>query len=528
MRSPDSPFTLPSTMDDSYASFLARLKPYWTRAAQVRPRDAQRLAPVRALLQACGAQQRCLRVIHVAGTNGKGTLSAMLAELLAHSYAQPPHAEQASPVGLYTSPHLLDWNERIQLNGQPLAQDRLAALGHRVLDEANALQAERAFSFFDLFTVLALLAFAEAGARWVVLETGLGGRSDATNIVPKQLCVLTRIGLDHMNTLGGSLRRIAWEKLGIVPAGVPVVLGVQRPALGRWMAETLRAQGSPLRLAQQHVSVLRQRCPSWPEPWRESAAAALTAWTWWKEMHLDVLGFSPPAQKEPRRNRTAQESMAQESMAQHSIAQQSSARIRIARDEGEAPLRIVRAAVPRCRLERCHPAGLPPLVLDGAHNADALRALSKQLHIWAIHDYTLVLGMRANKLVSAIRGPLRVLLRGAERVLLAPSAGSYAADAETLGSFLQACVSRSPTAAGRTPALPRLDYTAGADFPMLLRELSAEAHRPAVICGSFHMLGALLAHLPPKTSGKPKKSRTPAESVAESAAGATASSAIDP
>ena len=159
-----------------------------------------------------GHPHRSFRSVHVAGTNGKGSTSHTLAALLqALGYR----------VGLYTSPHLVDFRERIRVNGKPIPKERVI----------DFVEHERSFfeplapSFFELTTALAFLYFAEEKVDFAVIEVGLGGRLDCTNLISPELCVITNISLDHTQFLGDTLEKIATEKAGIIKPGVPVVVG---------------------------------------------------------------------------------------------------------------------------------------------------------------------------------------------------------------------------------------------------------------------------------------------------------------
>lgn len=159
-----------------------------------------------------GHPHRSFRSIHVAGTNGKGSTSHTLAALL---------QTLGYRVGLYTSPHLVDFRERIRVNGKPIPKERVI----------DFVERERSFfeplapSFFELTTALAFLYFAEEKVDFAVVEVGLGGRLDCTNLISPELCVITNISLDHTQFLGDTLEKIATEKAGIIKPGVPVVVG---------------------------------------------------------------------------------------------------------------------------------------------------------------------------------------------------------------------------------------------------------------------------------------------------------------
>jgi len=160
--------------------------------------------------------QKSLPCIHVAGTNGKGSVSIMLAEILKHSGLR---------VGLYTSPHLHSFTERIRIDGEPVSRDDVALLTGKVRVAADGVPV----TFFEAATAMALLAFQERRVDIAVIETGLGGRLDATNIIEPQLCIVTPISHDHSEHLGVTLAEIAAEKAGILKPGVPVIVARQEP-----------------------------------------------------------------------------------------------------------------------------------------------------------------------------------------------------------------------------------------------------------------------------------------------------------
>ncbi len=193
------------------------------------------LERVHRLMAAIGHPERRLPpVVHVAGTNGKGSVVAYLRAMLeAAGYA----------VHVYTSPHLVDFNERIRLAGRPIDDERLREL----LDRVEKLNAGAPITFFEITTAAAFLAFAETPADAVLLETGMGGRLDATNVVARPaLTAITPISFDHMQYLGHTLAAIAGEKAGIMKAGVPCVLGPQPPEAAEAFATRAKALGVPI------------------------------------------------------------------------------------------------------------------------------------------------------------------------------------------------------------------------------------------------------------------------------------------
>ena len=181
-------------------------------------------------------QDRLPPVIHIAGTNGKGSVAAFLRAICEAAGEQ---------VHVYTSPHLVRFNERIRLAGALVDDDRLAEAFARV----EAANGEDPITFFEATTAAALLLFAETPADRLILETGLGGRLDATNVVAApQACVITPVSLDHQGFLGDTVDQIAGEKAGIIKPGAPVVVGPQSDGARNVIAEAARRIGAPVRV----------------------------------------------------------------------------------------------------------------------------------------------------------------------------------------------------------------------------------------------------------------------------------------
>ena len=198
------------------------------------------LEAMRALLAQLGQPERLYRTVHVAGTNGKGSTAAMVESALRTAGFR---------TGLYTSPHLESYRERIRLEGEPIgAADLLRVLDSRVLPAARRLQLVP--TEFDLLTAAALLAFAEAEVDIAIIEVGLGGRLDSTNVLEEPLAtVISSIGLDHMDRLGTDIAAIAGEKAGIIKPGRPVVTSATGDALAVIRARSA-AQGAPLTIVE--------------------------------------------------------------------------------------------------------------------------------------------------------------------------------------------------------------------------------------------------------------------------------------
>ena len=193
------------------------------------------LGRIERLLARLGHPERALPpVVHVAGTNGKGSVIAYLAAML-QAGERTVHA--------YTSPHLVRFHERIALSGRPIAEDRLSAL----LSECEDANGGEAITFFEITTAAAMLAYSRTPADVLLLETGLGGRLDATNVIDApRLSVITPVSIDHVHYLGDDLAGIAAEKAGILKPGVPVVVGPQPPIALEVIRNRAKSVGAPI------------------------------------------------------------------------------------------------------------------------------------------------------------------------------------------------------------------------------------------------------------------------------------------
>ena len=204
------------------------------------------LARTRELLSKMGDPQKRLRFIHIAGTNGKGSTSAMLAVILEAAGLR---------TGLYTSPYISDFDERMRIDGKPVSDDELASITE--FCAPLALSMEDRPTEFELVTATAMEFFARGNCDVVVLETGLGGRLDSTNVIESPLCsVITNIGLDHTRELGGTVEKISAEKAGIIKRNCPTVI---------------------YELPENIKSVISQRCDALSSPLTEADFGAISA-----------------------------------------------------------------------------------------------------------------------------------------------------------------------------------------------------------------------------------------------------------
>jgi dihydrofolate synthase / folylpolyglutamate synthase len=347
------------------------------------------LERITVLLEALGRPQQACRIVHVAGTNGKGSTCAMIeAGLRAGGYR----------TGLFTSPHLVEPTERIRVDGQPVSASRFAAAFDVVHACAEKLLREERIdlhpTYFETVTAMALLVFRDCGAEFVVLEVGIGGRLDATNVVQPELCVITPVDFDHEALLGNSLESIAAEKAGILKRGVPAVLARQR----REALAVLEARAAELGVAVRH---------SQEQPISEVAVNARGSdFTWaGQPMHCSLAG-----EHQVENARTAIAALERLGIAPGAIRQ------------GLA------ATVWPGRLE--HIAESPEIVLDGAHNPAGARALAAYLdRFYDPRRVWLIYGAMRDKAVAEISA---ILFPRARQVIVTAPAQARAARPETI------------------------------------------------------------------------------------------------
>jgi len=340
------------------------------------------LETTRALMAKLGDPERRLRAVHIAGTKGKGTVAAMIesvARAAGHS------------TGLFTSPHLISWRERIRLDGQQISEERVAELATRVRPPTEALESpERSVSptFFEVCTAMAFLAFAEDGVDVSIVETGLGGRLDATNVLTPTVSVITTLGIDHSAILGDTLSQVAGEKAGIIKPGVAVVSAPQEPEAAEVVERTAASRSAPLHVAAPFEAA-GEVTPLRPE---------------------DVAPGEAPRLTQPARGSFTGETVevALPLLGQHQLVNASVA-VRACELLAEAGVGISAQAVAgglagvswRSRVELFE--ARPWLVLDCAHNRESARALMQALprHL-EFERLVVVLGLSHDKDAEAI------------------------------------------------------------------------------------------------------------------------------
>lgn len=418
-------------------SYINRCTNYERDASRYTSRHYN-LRTMEALLQALGRPHTRYPVLHVAGTKGKGSVCLLLdAALRGKGYR----------TGLYTSPHLMDMLERIQLNGRPVSRRDFTRAVNAMAPALDRLRP----TYFELMTAAAFYLFAEAAVDYAVVEVGLGGRLDSTNVVQPAVAVINTVDYDHMDKLGRTLRKIAFEKAGIIKRRLPCVAGPQSPEVLEVIRRTADRVEAPLRVFGEDFRVRRVSVDAARR--RMSCRVQGT----WGEASVTL----PFAGLHQARNAA----VAAETLAQ--IGELDAGALRgMSRVEFPGRFQILR--------------GRPQIVVDVAHNPVSVRALVGSLDLLVPRRVVLVFGAARDK-------DYRSMLQ-----TLAPSCDAFV--------FTRA---RSPRAvepaelAGLIPDRPyRQVWVTGDVGQALVRARAMAGPRDTVlVTGSFYVVGEALAWL---------------------------------
>jgi dihydrofolate synthase/folylpolyglutamate synthase len=322
-----------------------------------------------ALCNALNNPQHQFRSVHIAGTNGKGSTSHMLAAILQTA---------GYKTGLYTSPHLQDFRERIRINGIPCSEAFVVDFTERIRPQIELLDP----SFFEITVAMAFDYFAKEKVDVAVIEVGLGGRLDSTNIITPELSVITNIGWDHMNMLGDTLEKIAFEKAGIIKKNIPVVIGEVRTETRAVFERRASETASPLIFAQEKRYVAD-----------------------WKYAHhrldMEVVDIKTDAHHHYQLDLPGiyQQHNLLTVLETCSLLQQQGWKI----TEGDiknALLHVKQLTGLHGRWELIREK--PAIILDVAHNKDGMQQIQRQLELTDYHHLHVVIGMVKDKDVTAV------------------------------------------------------------------------------------------------------------------------------
>ncbi len=355
------------------------------------------LSTIKKMLSGLGNPQNTYACVHVAGTNGKGSVASSLASIL---------NQAGYKTGLYTSPHLVRFNERIQVNNRPISNQDVLASYNTI---QRVYHGEREPTFFEFATVMAFLEFARQKVDWAVIETGMGGRLDATNIIFPRVSIITNISLEHRDYLGDTLEQISGEKAGIIKTRTPVITGVrQKKALAVIESRAAEKSAALFRLGKE-FKVRRDLAGTFSYYGIEAK---------WQRLQPGLPG-------------SHQVENAALVLATCEI---------LNRNGGKLSLDHIKAGLTKTRwpgrLETV--STKPRIILDGAHNFIAARNLARYLTAhFADRNLTMIIGILDDKPYKAM---LSCLLPTAHRVILTRAKINRALEPDKLGAFAKKIV----------------------------------------------------------------------------------------
>ena len=422
---------------DRYLNFERRLEP-----------TEYRLDRMQALREMFGKPDECYRVVHVAGSKGKGSTATMIAAIL---------AGREGPIGLYTSPHLLSFTERIAIGGRPVSDDILLPAA-RELSEAVERTTPLDYpggespTYFELLTMLGFLCFRDAACTSAVIEVGLGGRLDSTNVVKPVACAITQIELEHTDLLGGTIPLIAYEKAGIIKPGVPVFTSATRAdALTVFRARAAEL-GSDLTILDEAADITD--CTV-----RADGTRAIVRWRD-KSMFSAALELRTPMIGRVQARNAALAALVTRHLGcdEHSII------------AGIAEARL------RARFEIL--AGNPTVILDGAHTEDSVRACAEDFSGLFPGGGSLLFGCAKGKPPR----PMAAALRSSFDEAIVTRPGTFKeSEPEEIAAAFEAEGFR----------VRRIDDTTEAIRAALAK--ATDSGRPLLVTGSFYLCAAAAA-----------------------------------
>ncbi|MDR2367027.1 MAG: bifunctional folylpolyglutamate synthase/dihydrofolate synthase [Deltaproteobacteria bacterium] len=414
------------------------------------------------ILENLGNPHEGLRFIHVAGTNGKGSTAAMLAEGLKRSGYR---------TGLYTSPHLVTFRERIQIDGEYIEEGDVVALTAEVWPATDPKYPP---TFFEFVTAMAFSHFRRKKVDLAVIETGLGGRLDSTNVIRPLVSAITNVSLEHTEHLGTTVEEIAHEKAGVIKSGIPFVGGRLTPKVMGIVTKTTRELGCPSELILGRDYQVSVAAPARGNPWPGAAQAMDYSGPGW-DLKSVPLALTGPYQAD--------------NGAMALALAETLAGLGLPLDPGTVAQGLGSVSWPG-RAETFAPGAWPPdksavapLILDGAHNPDGALALATLLKNAPRRKLHLVVGVMADKDIAGVLAPVLAL---ADRLYLTRPAYHRAADPEFLLARLTGALGPLKCPYGLYPSIP-------AALAAVARE--ATAGDLAVVSGSLFTVGETRAYL---------------------------------
>jgi len=349
------------------------------------------------LMSILGEPQKAFRCVHIAGTNGKGSTAAFIASIL---------KESGFKTGLFTSPHLVSFTERIRINGRQITEQDVIELASSL--RADIKDTDLNPTFFEFITAMAFKYFASSHVDWAVIETGMGGRLDATNVVHPEVTVITNISLDHCEFLGSTISDIAFEKAGIIKSGVPLITASHDTAVIKQLSDIAASLNSVIHVfGNDFTGILKQMDNN--------------------QITIDYSGYA----------QYSNVSVPLTGKYQLDNACTAIRACEILREKGVSlPDSSIRKGLQSVRLEGRFEwiSDSPPILLDGAHNPEATRSLAASVKdIFPDKKVILVTGVMNDKDIKETMAPLMEI---ADSVILTKAQYERAASPEKMRNIL--------------------------------------------------------------------------------------------
>ena len=405
-------------------------------------RDLSKLEGIKHLLKKLGHPEKKFKIIHIAGTNGKGSTALIISHLLkSYGFA----------TGCYTSPHLIDIRERIRINGRKVSKKNFVESASYVLKIAKNLNPSLHLSYFDLLTAIGFHVFMNKKLEWIVIETGLGGRYDSTNVTEKELCVLTKVGFDHQDILGTKLKDIAKEKIGITRSGIPLIISKQNNELKKWLKNILNKKKVPFYFADDFFRLK------------------------FSNLVLQKDNFSSPKFESISTSLCAMQLLFDGDFLQKKKWVKISQKVRI---PGRLDLRKKIFWEKKARY-------FEKILIDGSHNKDSLFALNTFITKKKIIPYNLILGIASDKIVNHIKIPLTKLCLNADNIIFTPINSPRTASTNQLEKFI--------FDSNKIEKIMKINHVSSAEEALEICIYDSE--KPIVIAGSFYLVGEVMKTL---------------------------------
>lgn len=399
------------------------------------------------LLSKTGNPEKSFKSIHVAGTNGKGSVSSIIASVL---------TEAGYKTGLYTSPHLVNFRERIRINGKSINDYELSQLAIKYMkigEENNA-------TFFEITTAIAFDYFAKNNVDFAVIETGMGGRYDATNVITPVASVITQIDLDHQDYLGNTIEEIAYEKAGIIKKDIQVIISEQRPELRRIFSDYAKTMSSPVTFIDKNYtcSIISRNA---------DLTTNLSVET--LDMKFENLKFNLPGEHQTGNLFTALACITSLRKSYTISDEQIISGIENLIDNTKLIGRIQKISDD------------PLIVLDTAHNPAGIAALIRTLELHSIRDFTFIFAAMKDKNVNSMIHSIISSKQCKELIFTTPEM-ERAANEDFFNDFIGIYQNLLNT---------QLKYIQKIKDAFIY---ASAKNRPIIISGSFYLAGELLSY----------------------------------